>query len=30
MLEARDLQNPKKAQRALDDLMADFRPAFNR
>jgi uncharacterized protein len=26
MLEARDLDNPKRAQRALDELMADSRP----
>ena len=26
MLEARDLDNPKQAQRTLDELMADSRP----
>jgi Fe-S-cluster containining protein len=30
MLEARDLKNPKKAQRALDDLMSDSRPPVSR
>ena len=30
MLEARDLDNPKKAQRALDDLMADSRPPMSK
>jgi Fe-S-cluster containining protein len=30
MLEARDLRNPKKAQRTLDDLMADSRPPVSR
>ena len=28
MLEARDTANPKQAQKTLDDLMADSRPAF--
>lgn len=28
MLEPRDLDNPKQAQKALDKLMADSRPAF--
>ena len=28
MLEARDLLNPKQAQRTLDKLMDDSRPAF--
>ena len=30
MLEPRDLANPKKAQRDLDNLMADSRPPMNR
>ena len=30
MLEARDLPNPKQAQRALDNLMADSRPPVSR
>ena len=28
MLEKKDLLNPKQAQKALDKLMADSRPAF--
>ncbi len=28
MLEERDLNNPKQAQKTLDKLMADSRPAF--
>ena len=30
MLEARDLANPKKAQRTLDDLMSDSRPPVSK
>lgn len=30
MLEERDLLNPKKAQRTLDDIMADSRPPVTR
>ena len=30
MLEARDLKNPKKAQKTLDDLMNDSRPPVSR
>ena len=30
MLEARDTVNPKQAQRALDNLMADSRPPFGK
>jgi len=30
MLEARDLANPKQAQRTLDNLMADSRPPVSR
>lgn len=30
MLEARDISNPKQAQKTLDNLMADSRPPFGK